>query len=158
MVGILFGSRSDTERMTAAARCLDEFEVPWEAHVLSAHRVPEELESRLADMEDKGVKVFICGAGLAAHLPGVVASKTLRPVIGVPLAAKLNGLDALYSIVQMPKPIPVAAVGVDNAYNAGMLAVEILAVGDETLTRRLRQWRENMKRDFIADNGEGVTL
>ena len=157
-VGILFGSRSDTEKMKGAARCLEEFGIGWEAHVLSAHRVPDELEKRLATMKQGGVKVLICGAGLAAHLPGVVASKTTMPVIGVPLSAKVNGLDALYSIVQMPKPIPVATVGIDNSFNAGMLAVEILAVGDEALAVKLEAWRENMRKDFIADNGEGVDL
>lgn len=157
-VGILFGSRSDLERMRPAARCLEEFDIPWEAHVLSAHRVPDALEERLAEMENSGVKVFICGAGLAAHLPGVAASKTTLPVIGVPLSAKIDGLDSLYSIVQMPKPIPVAAVGIDNAFNAGMLAVQILALGDPALASRLKQWRESMRRDFIADNAGGVQL
>ena len=157
-VGILFGSRSDMDKMKAAARCLEEFDISWEAHVLSAHRVPDELERRLHEMQDSGVKVFICGAGLAAHLPGVVASKTTLPVIGVPLSAKLNGMDALYSIVQMPKPIPVATVGIDNAFNAGMLAVQMLALGNADLSRRLDEWRENMREDFIADNGKGVEL
>ncbi len=157
-VGILFGSRSDTDKMKGAARCLEEFGIEWQAHVLSAHRVPDELEKRLAAMKDEGVKILICGAGLAAHLPGVVASKTTMPVIGVPLSAKIDGLDALYSIVQMPKPIPVATVGIDNSYNAGMLAVEILATGNEELERRLVAWREDMRRTFIADNGEGVEL
>ncbi len=157
-VGILFGSRSDVEKMRGAARCLEEFEIPWEAHVLSAHRVPEELEHQLDLMQKKGVKVFICGAGLAAHLPGVVASKTVVPVIGVPLSAKLNGTDALYSMVQMPKPIPVATVGIDNSFNAGMLAVQILAISDVDLSRRLVSWREQMRIDFTADNGGGVEL
>ena len=157
-VGILFGSRSDLERMRPAARCLEEFDIPWEAHVLSAHRVPDALEERLAEMENSGVKVFICGAGLAAHLPGVAASKTTLPVIGVPLSAKIDGLDSLYSIVQMPKPIPVAAVGIDNAFNAGMLAVQILALGDPALASRLKEWRESMRRDFITDNAGGVQL
>ena len=157
-VGILFGSRSDLERMRPAARCLEEFDIPWEAHVLSAHRVPDALEERMAEMENSGVKVFICGAGLAAHLPGVAASKTTLPVIGVPLSAKIDGLDSLYSIVQMPKPIPVAAVGIDNAFNAGMLAVQILALGDPALASRLKEWRESMRRDFIADNAGGVQL
>lgn len=157
-VGILFGSRSDTEKMKGAARCLEEFGIECQAHVLSAHRVPDELEKRLAAMKAEGVRVLICGAGLAAHLPGVVASKTTMPVIGVPLTAKVNGLDALYSIVQMPKPIPVATVGIDNSFNAGMLAVEILAVGNDDLAAGLEAWRENMRRDFITDNGEGVEL
>ena len=157
-VGILLGSRSDTDRMKGAARCLDEFDIPWEAHVLSAHRVPDELENELARMQAEGVRVFICGAGLAAHLPGVVASKTILPVIGVPISAKINGLDALYSIVQMPKPIPVACVGIDNAYNAGMLAIQMLALGNNDLSRRLDEWRQKMRADFIADNGGGVDL
>ena len=157
-VGILFGSRSDVEMMRGAARCLEDFEIPWEAHILSAHRVPEELEHQLELMMERGVKVFICGAGLAAHLPGVVASKTVLPVIGVPLSAKLNGMDALYSMVQMPKPIPVATVGIDNAFNAGMLAVQMLALGDNDLSRRLVEWRERMRDEFIADNGGGVEL
>ena len=158
MVGIIFGSKSDTEKMRGAAKCLDEFGIRWEAHVLSAHRVPEELKTRLAAMEDSGVKVFICGAGLAAHLPGVAASMTTKPVIGVPLSAKLGGTDSLYSIVQMPKPIPVATVGIDNSYNAGMLAVEILALADETLARRLSEWRVAMKKTFIAENESGDLL
>jgi len=158
MVGIIFGSRSDIEKMRGAARCLEEFEILWEAHVLSAHRVPDELERMLGDMENRGVKLFICGAGLAAHLPGVVASKTVLPVIGVPLSAKLNGTDALYSMVQMPKPIPVATVGIDNSFNAGMLAVQMLAISDAELSRRLVSWREQMRVDFIADNGGGVEL
>jgi len=157
-VGILFGSRSDTDRMKGAARCLEEFDIPWEAHVLSAHRVPDELEKELARMQAEGVRVLICGAGLAAHLPGVVASKTILPVIGVPISAKINGLDALYSIVQMPKPIPVACVGIDNAYNAGMLAIQMLALGNDDLSRRLVEWRQKMRADFIADNGGGVDL
>ncbi|RKX72907.1 MAG: 5-(carboxyamino)imidazole ribonucleotide mutase [Spirochaetes bacterium] len=157
-VGILFGSRSDVEMMRGAARCLEDFEIPWEAHILSAHRVPEELEHQLELMMERGVKVFICGAGLAAHLPGVVASKTVLPVIGVPLSAKLNGMDALYSMVQMPKPIPVATVGIDNSFNAGMLAVQMLSLGNGDLSRRLVSWREQMKIDFTADNGGGVEL
>jgi len=157
-VGIIFGSRSDIEKMRGAARCLEEFEIPWEAHVLSAHRVPDELEKTLESMEQRGVKVFICGAGLAAHLPGVAASKTVLPVIGVPLSAKLDGTDALYSMVQMPKPIPVATVGIDNSYNAGMLAVQMLALGDDDLSRRLVSWREQMRINFAADNGGGVDL
>ena len=157
-VGILFGSRSDTEKMKGAARCLEEFGIAWEAHILSAHRVPDELEKVLESMKASGVKVLICGAGLAAHLPGVVASKTIMPVIGVPLNARIDGLDALYSIVQMPKPIPVATVGIDNSFNAGMLAVEILAVGNQDLAVALEAWRDNMRKEFIADNGKGVEL
>ena len=127
-VAIFFGSQSDTDKMRGAATCLKEFGIEFEAHVLSAHRVPEKLEEVLEKLENEGAEVVIAGAGLAAHLPGVIASKTILPVVGVPLNAALSGLDALYSIVQMPKSIPVATVGIDNSYNAGLLAVQILAV------------------------------
>ena len=127
-VAIIFGSRSDTEKMKGAAKCLKEFEIDYEAHILSAHRVPEKLESVLTDLETSGTECIIAGAGLAAHLPGVIASKTVLPVIGVPLNAAFEGLDSLLSIVQMPKSVPVATVGVNNSYNAAMLAVEILAL------------------------------
>ena len=157
-VGILFGSRSDIDKMKGAARALEEFGIEWEAHILSAHRIPEELEKQLLRMENEGAGVFICGAGLAAHLPGVVASKTVKPVIGVPLSAKMDGLDSLYSMVQMPKPVPVAVVGIDNSWNAGMLAVQILAVGSPEPSEKLSAWRRNMKEKFIADNGGGVEL
>lgn len=122
-VAIFFGSQSDKDKMKGAATCLKEFGVEFEAYVLSAHRVPEKLEEVLIDVEKRGAEVIIAGAGLAAHLPGVIASKVLMPVIGVPLNGAIGGLDALYSIVQMPKSIPVATVGIDNSYNAGMLAV-----------------------------------
>jgi 5-(carboxyamino)imidazole ribonucleotide mutase len=144
--------------MRGAARALEIFDIFWEAHILSAHRVPEELGRMIGEMEERGVKVFICGAGLAAHLPGVVASKTVLPVIGVPLSAKLDGTDALYSMVQMPKPVPVATVGIDNSFNAGMLAVQMLSLGNDDLSRRLVSWREQMRMDFVADNGGGVEL
>ena len=121
-VAIFFGSQSDTDKMRGAANCLREFGIEFEAYVLSAHRVPEKLEEVLADVEKRGAEVIIAGAGLAAHLPGVIASKTILPVVGVPLNGALEGLDALYSIVQMPKSIPVATVGINNSYNSGMLA------------------------------------
>ena len=127
-VAIFFGSQSDTDKMRGAANCLREFGIEFEAYVLSAHRVPEKLEEVLADVEKRGAEVIIAGAGLAAHLPGVIASKTILPVVGVPLNGALEGLDALYSIVQMPKSIPVATVGINNSYNSGMLAVQILAI------------------------------
>ena len=145
---IFFGSKSDTEKMKGAANCLKEFGIEYEAYVLSAHRVPEKLEEVLADVEKRGAEVVIAGAGLAAHLPGVIASKTVLPVVGVPLNGAIGGLDALYSIVQMPKSIPVATVGINNSYNAGMLAVEILAVGNKELRDKLLEFRKEMKEDF----------
>ena len=157
-VAIFFGSKSDTEIMRGAANCLKEFGVEYKAFVLSAHRVPEKLEETLREVESQGCEVVIAGAGLAAHLPGVIASQTTMPVIGVPCKGAIEGLDALFSIVQMPKSIPVATVGINNAYNAGILAVQMLAVGDKELKTKLVEYRKNMKEKFISENGEGVDL
>ncbi|MDA3851598.1 MAG: 5-(carboxyamino)imidazole ribonucleotide mutase [Spirochaetaceae bacterium] len=157
-VAIIFGSKSDMDKMRGAARCLEEFQIEYEAHVLSAHRVPEKLEETLQDLEVREFQVIIAGAGLAAHLPGVIASKTVLPVIGVPLNAAFEGMDSLLSIVQMPKSIPVATVGVNNSYNAAMLAVEILALKYPAVKESLLTFRRNMKEKFICDNQEGVTL
>ena len=157
-VAIFFGSKSDTEIMRGAANCLKEFGIEYKAFVLSAHRVPEKLEETLKEVEAQGCQVVIAGAGLAAHLPGVIASQTTMPVIGVPCKGAIEGLDALFSIVQMPKSIPVATVGINNAYNAGMLAVQMLSVGHKELKAKLAQYRKEMKEKFIAENGEGVDL
>ena len=157
-VAIFFGSKSDIDKMKGAGESLNEFGIEYKAHILSAHRVPEKLEEVLAELEGQGLQVIIAGAGLAAHLPGVIASKTILPVIGVPLDAKLGGLDALYSIVQMPKSIPVATVGIDNSYNAAMLAVQILALNDESINSKLISFRKNMKEQFIIENSEGFTF
>ena len=157
-VAIFFGSQSDTDKMRGAATCLKEFGIEFEAHVLSAHRVPEKLEEVLERLENEGTEVVIAGAGLAAHLPGVIASKTILLVVGVALNAALSGLDALYSIVQMPKSIPVATVGIDNSYNAGMLAVQILAVKYPEIKEKLVKFRKDMKAKFIADNDKKVEL
>ena len=157
-VAIFFGSKSDTEIMRGAANCLKEFGIEYKAFVLSAHRVPEKLEETLRECEAQGCEVVIAGAGLAAHLPGEIASQTKMPVIGVPCKGAIEGLDALFSIVQMPKSIPVATVGINNAYNAGMLAVQMLAVGDKELKAKLLEYRKEMKEKFIAENGEGVDL
>ena len=157
-VAIFFGSKSDTEIMRGAANCLKEFGIEYKAFVLSAHRVPEKLEETLRECEAQGCEVVIAGAGLAAHLPGVIASQTTMPVIGVPCKGAIEGLDALFSIVEMPRSIPVATVGINNAYNAGMLAVQMLAVGDKELKAKLVEYRKEMKEKFIAENGEGVDL
>ena len=154
---IIFGSRSDTDKMKGAAACLKEFGVEYKAFVLSAHRVPEHLEKTIKEIEEENFEVIIAGAGLAAHLPGVIASKTILPVIGVPISASnLDGMDALLSIVQMPKPITVATVGINNSYNGGMLAVEILALKYETIKNKLIEYRKKMKEDFIADNDKAI--
>ncbi|OEJ14809.1 5-(carboxyamino)imidazole ribonucleotide mutase [Brachyspira hampsonii] len=156
-VAIIFGSRSDTDKMKGAASCLKEFAVEYKAFVLSAHRVPEHLEKTIKHIEENGYEVIIAGAGLAAHLPGVIASKTILPVIGVPISASnLDGMDALLSIVQMPKPITVATVGINNSYNAGMLAVEMLALKYNDIRNRLIEYRKKMKEDFISDNEKPI--
>lgn len=157
-VAIFFGSKSDTEIMKGAANVLKEFEIEYKAFILSAHRVPEKLVETIKDIEAQGCEVIIAGAGLAAHLPGVIASQTTLPVIGVPINGAINGLDSLYSIVQMPKSIPVATVGINNSYNAGMLAVQMLSIKYEDMKERLNLYRKEMKEKFIKDNGEGVEL
>ncbi|MDR1248667.1 MAG: 5-(carboxyamino)imidazole ribonucleotide mutase [Treponema sp.] len=159
---IIFGSRSDKPVMKKAAEVLREFGVEFSAHILSAHRVPELLSGTLRRLEAEGVEVIIAGAGLAAHLPGVIASQTLVPVVAVPIVSgSLGGLDALCSIVQMPAPIPVAAVGLDNAANAGYLACEILALKYPEMKEKLAAFRARMKAGFereYARNTEGEEL
>ena len=157
-VAIFFGSKSDTEVMRGAANCLKEFGVEYKAFILSAHRVPEKLEETLKEIEKDGYEVIIAGAGLAAHLPGVIASQTILPVIGVPVKAAIEGLDALLSIVQMPKSIPDATVGINNSYNAGMLAVQMLSLKYPEIKEKLVDFRINMKKKFIEENGQGVEL
>lgn len=155
-VAIIFGSKSDTDKMKGAADALKEFNVEYKAYILSAHRVPEKLKETLENLENEGYECIIAGAGLAAHLPGVIASYTTLPVIGVPINASLSGLDSLLSIVQMPKSIPVATVAINNSYNAGMLAVEILSIKYPELKKKLIDYRINMKEKFIKENEEGV--
>ncbi len=143
--------------MKGAASCLKEFGVEYKAFILSAHRVPEHLEKTIKHIEENNYEVIIAGAGLAAHLPGVIASKTILPVIGVPISANvLDGMDSLLSIVQMPKPITVATVGINNSYNAGMLAVEILALKYSSIKNKLIEYRKKMKEDFIKDNDKPI--
>ena len=151
-VAIIFGSKSDTDVMKGAANALKEFGVDYKAYVLSAHRVPEKLTETLKEAEAQGCEVIIAGAGLAAHLPGVIASQTVLPVIGVPVKAAVEGLDALFSIVQMPKAIPVATVGINNSYNAGMLAVQMLSLKYPEIKEQLVKFRADMKEKFIKEN------
>ena len=155
---IIFGSASDKPVMEKAAAVLRDFGVEFSAQILSAHRVPELLRERVAQLILEGTEVIIAGAGLAAHLPGVIASLTTLPVIGVPISAGgLGGMDALLSIVQMPRPLPVATVGIDNGANAGHLACEILALKYPALKERLAAYRNAMKEDFAKEN-QGVEL
>jgi 5-(carboxyamino)imidazole ribonucleotide mutase len=150
------GSDSDWPTMEPAATALAEFGVPYEADVLSAHRMPDETLAYARSAAGRGLRVIIAGAGGAAHLPGVMAAVTTLPVIGVPVALKtLDGLDSLLSIVQMPAGVPVATVGIGNARNAGLLAVRILASGDPALTRRFAEFQERL-RDQAAAKGAAV--
>ena len=145
LVGIIMGSQSDWPTMREAARVLDELGVPHEARIVSAHRTPDRLWSYGRDAAERGLKVIIAGAGGAAHLPGMMASKTPLPVIGVPVQTKaLGGVDSLYSIVQMPRGYPVAtmAIGEAGAVNAGLMAAAVLALSDPALAERLAAWRE----------------
>ncbi|MBA4409521.1 MAG: 5-(carboxyamino)imidazole ribonucleotide mutase [Bacteroidota bacterium] len=144
-VSIIMGSTSDLGVMEAAAKILDEFEVPFEINALSAHRTPDAVEVFTKGAKARGIRVIIAAAGMAAHLPGVIASMTTLPVIGVPINASLNGLDSLLAIVQMPPGIPVATVAVNGAQNAGILAVQMMALGDPELAAKLDLFKENLK-------------
>ena len=145
VVGILMGSDSDFDIMKEAVVALDEFAIASEISVISAHRTPHDLEEYASSAIERGLRVIIAGAGGAAHLPGVTAALTELPVIGVPIfSKKLNGQDSLYSIVQMPAGIPVATVGIDNARNAALLAVQILALSDEALMTALLESRKKL--------------
>jgi 5-(carboxyamino)imidazole ribonucleotide mutase len=153
LVGILMGSDSDWPTMKAAADVLTEFGVGSEAKVISAHRDPHGLEAYASDAAERGLRVIIAGAGGAAHLPGVTAAFTTLPVIGVPIESKsLKGLDSLLSIVQMPPGVPVATVGIGAAKNAGLLAVQILAVGDERLQKALAGFKQKLTEESRAKN------
>jgi 5-(carboxyamino)imidazole ribonucleotide mutase len=145
IIGIIMGSDSDWPTMQAAAEVCREFEIPFEARVVSAHRTPDDMATYARNAIERGLRVIIAGAGGAAHLPGMVASHTVLPVIGVPVESKaLHGMDSLLSIVQMPAGIPVATVAIGNARNAGLLAVQILAVTDAPLREKLIHFRERI--------------
>jgi phosphoribosylaminoimidazole carboxylase PurE protein len=151
-VGIVVGSRSDIAAAEKAAAVLDQLGVASETRVISAHRAPELLSRWIGSFDERGIGVVIAIAGLAAHLPGVVASQTTRPVIGVPMAGGVSdGLDALLAIVQMPKGVPVGTVGVGNGENAGLLAAAILAVSDGSLRERLQARRASQAADIAGD-------
>ena len=153
MVGVIMGSKSDYAVMRAAVEMLCEFGVPHEARVVSAHRTPDLLFTYAESAAARGLRVIIAGAGGAAHLPGMVAAKTVLPVLGVPIAATaLQGFDSLLSIVQMPKGIPVAtlAIGAPGAANAGLLAVQILATTDAALAQKLTAWRDARRDEVLA--------
>jgi 5-(carboxyamino)imidazole ribonucleotide mutase len=156
VVGIVGGSRSDFPTLEAAVAVLGELDVSCELKVVSAHRTPDRLFRYAEEAADRGVRVIIAGAGGAAHLPGMLASKTTLPVIGVPIPTEhLGGLDSLLSIVQMPRGVPVATVGIGNATNAGLLAAAILATSDPALAERLAAWRARQTQAVIDDPANG---
>lgn len=149
-VSIIIGSDSDLPIVKEAGVTLDYFNVTWEISIISAHRDPERLRTFVKSFKERGVKVIIAGAGGAAHLPGVIASETLLPVIGIPIETKaLGGVDSLYSIVQMPSGIPVATVAINGAKNAGLLAIEILALLDHKLQVKLLKYRKSLAKSVL---------
>jgi 5-(carboxyamino)imidazole ribonucleotide mutase len=151
-VSIIMGSTSDLPVMKEAAEILNDFKIPFEINALSAHRTPDEVEKFAKSAHSRGIRVIIAGAGMAAHLCGVIAAMTTIPVIGVPIKASLDGLDALLAIVQMPPGIPVATVAINGARNAGILAVQILATGDEGLQSQLISFKEDLKKKIVKAN------
>ena len=154
LVGVVMGSKSDYEVLAPAIELLTNFEIPYEARIVSAHRTPDWLFQYAEQAEGRGLRVIIAGAGGAAHLPGMLAAKTLVPVLGVPVpATMLNGIDSLLSIVQMPKGVPVGtlAIGKPGAANAALFAAEILALTDAELRQSLRTWREERRDEVLAE-------
>ena len=144
-MGLLVGSASDLPVIEQATAILERFEIPHELHVISAHRNPDSVDEYARTAENRGIRVLICGAGMAAHLAGAVAARTILPVIGVPIGTKyVGGADALYSTVQMPRGVPVATVAIDGAVNAAILAAQILAATDEDVRKRLREFKESL--------------
>lgn len=153
-VSIIMGSTSDLGVMGKAAKLLDDFEVPFEMNALSAHRTPTEVEVFAKGAKSRGIKVIIAGAGMAAHLPGVIAAMTPIPVIGVPINASLSGFDSVLAILQMPPGIPVATVAVDGAMNAAILAVQMMATGDEEMMKKMEDYKESLKEKIVKANEE----
>ena len=157
-VSIIMGSTSDLPVMEKAAVILNDFEIPFEINALSAHRTPDEVEAFSKNAEARGIKVIIAAAGMAAHLPGVIASMTCIPVIGVPIKVSLEGLDALLSIVQMPPGVPVAAVGINAAQNAAILASQILGLSDDRISKKLVRYKEGLNNKISKANKDLLKL
>ena len=153
-VSIIMGSTSDLPVMEKAAKVLNDFCIPFEINALSAHRTPAEVESFAKNAQKRGIEVIIAGAGMAAHLPGVIAAMTPIPVIGVPINASLDGMDALLAIAQMPPGIRVATTAINGAMNAGILAAQILAIGDNTLKTKIVDFKESLKKKIVDANNE----
>ena len=154
IVSIIMGSTSDLPIMEKAAEILNDFRIPFEMNALSAHRTPEEVEKFAKNAASRGIKVIIAAAGMAAHLPGVIAAMTPLPVIGVPIKTSLEGLDSIFSILQMPPGIPVATVGINAAQNAGILAAQIIATGDDAIMKEVVKYKESLKKKIVQANEE----
>jgi 5-(carboxyamino)imidazole ribonucleotide mutase len=154
LVSIIMGSTSDLPVMEKAAEILNSFRIPFEMNALSAHRTPEEVEIFAKGAAGRGLKVIIAAAGMAAHLPGVIAAMTPVPVIGVPIKASLEGLDSIFSILQMPPGIPVATVGVNAAQNAGILAAQIIATGNPGVMEEVVRYKASLKKKIVQANEE----
>ena len=154
LVSIIMGSTSDLPVMDKAAAFLNDMEVPFEINALSAHRTPEAVEEFSKNVKERGIQVIIAAAGMAAHLPGVIAASTTIPVIGVPIKSTLEGMDALLAIVQMPPGIPVATVGINGALNAAILAVQMIALSDKELELKLAAYKEGLKKKIVKANEE----
>ena len=153
-VSIIMGSTSDLPVMEKACQFLNDMHIPFEVNALSAHRTPDAVEQFAKGAKDRGIKVIIAGAGMAAALPGVIAASTTLPVIGVPIKGMLDGLDAMLSIIQMPPGIPVATVGVNGALNAAILAAEMLALSDAALAERVEAYKAGLKEKIVKANSE----
>jgi 5-(carboxyamino)imidazole ribonucleotide mutase len=154
IVSIIMGSTSDLPVMEKAAEILNTFKIPFEINALSAHRTPEEVEKFARNARGRGIKVIIAAAGMAAHLPGVIAAMTPIPVIGVPIKATLEGLDSIFSILQMPPGIPVATVSLNGAQNAAILAAQIIATGDKSVMDEVIKYKESLKKKIVEANEE----
>ncbi len=154
VVSIIMGSTSDLPVMEKAAQLLNDFSIPFEINALSAHRTPEEVEKFAKEAAGRGIKVIIAAAGMAAHLPGVIAAMTPIPVIGVPIKASLEGLDSMLSIIQMPPGIPVATVGINAAQNAGILAAQIIGTGNPAVMEAVVKYKEGLKKKIVEANEE----
>jgi 5-(carboxyamino)imidazole ribonucleotide mutase len=153
-VSIIMGSTSDLPVMEAAAKFLNEMHIPFEMNALSAHRTPEKVEEFAKNAHSRGIRVIIAAAGMAAHLPGVIAANTTLPVIGVPIKSSFEGLDSALSILQMPPGIPVATVAVNGAQNAAILATQILALSDDAIRKRLTKFKQDLKKKIVQANEE----
>ena len=152
IVSIIMGSTSDMPVLEKAAKLLDEFEFPFEINALSAHRTPQEVTDFANNASKRGLKVIIAAAGMAAHLPGVIAAQTTVPVIGVPIKSTLEGMDALLAIVQMPPGIPVATVGINAGLNAAILAVQMLSLTDERIAARFAEYKQGLAKKIVKAN------